>query len=238
MSFESLSAFAFENSIEISAKQFEQLAKYKELIKEWNTKINLTSIKDDIGIEIKHFVDSFTCLLFDEVRKAQTIIDVGTGAGFPGVLLKIMLSNCKITLLDSVGKKLTFVKHVVDQLELENVEIVNARVEDFARNKSRRNNYDCAVIRGVSELRVLAEYCLPLLKINGHMLAMKGPKADEEIVKAQNAMKILGGKIEKTLHIDLPQDAGSRVLICATKIRNTLDIYPRSAGTPQKNPLK
>ena len=215
-----------------NAKKF---AKYMELLIEWNKKINLTAITDEEGILVKHFLDSISITsLIDEKSK---IIDVGTGAGFPGLPLKIVNNDLNITLVDSLNKRINFLNEVKKELKLSNIEIIHARAEDIGIDAKYREKYDFVVSRAVAELRILVEYLLPLVKVGGRVIAMKGPNIEEEIKSAENAINVLGGRIEKIHNFKLGDTDNNRTIIVINKIKNTENKYPRKAGIPRKNPL-
>ena len=224
-----------ELNLELSERKIEQFYKYMELLKEWNEKINLTAITENKDIIVKHFIDSLTIAKY--IKDNDSIIDVGTGAGFPGIPLKIFNENIRITLLDSLNKRTIFLRDVVDKLGLEDVEIIHGRAEDFAHNNVYRGTFDYAVSRAVAPLNVLLEYLVPYTKIGGCVIAMKGSNACEEIVEAQNAISKLRTHIEKNEKVYLPDDCGERCIVILKKDGETNNMYPRKAGTPKKNPL-
>lgn len=245
--------------IEISQKQVEQFTKYKDILLEWNKKMNLTAITEEKEIVIKHFLDSLSCIqtgylsvrpkagpsgpVVEPVRlsagenRAKTI-DIGTGAGFPGIPLKIMLPDIKLTLLDSLKKRISFLEKVCSELNLDNVEIIHGRAEDLGQNKDYREKYNCALSRAVAALNVLVEYSLPFVKTGGVFICQKGPKLTEEIEDAKKAIKILGGKIIEQKNISLPFSDREHHILIIKKIRQTPIKYPRKAGKPGKNPIK
>ena len=219
--------------ISFSVEQTEQFFEYMKLLIEWNEKMNLTAIIDPEEIILKHFIDSLT--IANIVEKGQKIIDVGTGAGFPGIPLSIV-NNENITLLDSLNKRIIFLEEVINKLELKNIKAVHARVEEFAKNKKEREMYNIATSRAVAPLNVLLEYLLPLVKVGGRCICMKGSNI-EEIDEAKNALKILGGEIEKIEKITLPESDIIRNIIIVKKIKETPLKYPRKPGTPSKEPI-
>lgn len=226
------------NQINIVFKE-EQIRKfytYMNLLIEWNNKINLTAITEPNEIIIKHFIDSLTILKYFEDK--ETVIDVGTGAGFPGIPIKIMKENVKVTLLDSLNKRINFLNEVIEQLELENIETVHSRIEDFGRNKKNREKFDVVTSRAVANLTTLSEYMVPLTKIGGKCICMKGVNVEEEIVKSKNAIKILGGEIVKIEKLKLPEEKSDRNIIIINKQKNTPAKYPRKAGTPSREPIQ
>ena len=217
----------------LEEKKIDNFYKYMNLLLEWNEKMNLTAITDPNEVILKHFIDSLT--IVNLIEKDQKVIDVGTGAGFPGIPLSIVKEE-NITLLDSLNKRITFLEEVIKKLELKNIKAIHARVEEFAKNKKERENYDIATSRAVAPLNVLLEYLLPLVKIGGKCICMKGPNT-EEIEEAQNALKTLGGEIEKIEKITLPETDITRNIIIVKKIKQTPSKYPRKPGTPSKEPI-
>lgn len=219
--------------IDLSDAQIDTLIKYKELLVEWNEKINLTAITDDFGVYTKHFLDSLTTLLTDKVK--GDVIDVGTGAGFPGLVLKIAKPEINLTLLDSLNKRINFLKEVSSEMGLEGIEFIHARAEDGARRE--REKFDTVVSRAVANMTVLAELCLPFVKVGGYFLALKGPMAEEELANAKRAIKILGGEIEDIFSAEIPFTDLSHKIIIIKKVRQTPMQYPRKAGIPSKTPI-
>ena len=207
--------------------------KYASLLVEWNAKFNLTATKDPDGIVVKHFVDSLTVL--SENKLEGTLIDVGTGAGFPGLPLLIANDNLEVTFLDSTGKKIRFIETVLDELGLF-ANTVNLRAEEAARDEFLRESFDYATARAVSNLRDLSEYCLPFVKVGGKFISMKSAKTEEEITDAKEAIKVLGGEIEKVKFFELA-DCGERTLVFIKKVRHTPTKYPRNYSQIIKNPI-
>ena len=226
---------AKELGVPLDEQQAEQFCRYAKLLVEWNEKINLTAITDDNGIVTKHFLDSLTPILTDKVRGA--VIDVGTGAGFPGLPLKIAKPEIKLTLLDSLNKRVKFLQTVTDELGLDNVECIHSRAEDGGRNKDLREKFDLCVSRAVANLAVLCEFCLPFVKVGGIFMALKGPLADEEIENAKRSIKELGGEVCDTAEFDIPFTDLNHKIVMIKKVRHTPKQYPRKAGVPTKNPL-
>lgn len=224
-----------EDYYDLSDKQIKQFEDYRELLILWNKKINLTAITDNDQIVLKHFVDSLTISKF--IESNSKVIDVGTGAGFPGIPLKIYNDTLRITLMDALNKRVGFLNEVIDNLKLDNVCAIHSRAEDLARDKKQRENYDYAVSRAVSNLSTLAEYLLPFVRVGGECICMKGPNVDEEIEISKNAIKVLGGEIEKVDRFVLPDSDMIRNVIIIRKIRKTDCKYPRKAGIPAKKPL-
>ena len=223
-------------NISLLKEQYGQFYAYMELLIEWNEKMNLTAITEPKEIILKHFIDSITILKY--IDDNSKLVDVGTGAGFPGVPLSIMNPTLKITLVDSLNKRLIFLQEVVKELNLKNIEIVHARAEEFGQNKNYREKFDIATSRAVANLATLSEYLVPLVKIGGKIISMKASNAKEEINDAQKAIEVLGGKIEKIEEFDLPESDIGRTIIIIDKNKCTPAIYPRKAGTPAKEPIK
>lgn len=233
--FDVLCGGANEIGIDLSLSQQEKFNKYKDLLKEWNQKVNLTSILDDDIIALKHFVDSISICPYIK-KNNSTLIDVGTGAGFPALPVKIIRDDIRVTLVDSLEKRTKFLNEVVDVLELGNVDVLHARAEDKGLDVSFREKFDYACARAVASLPVLLEYCLPFVRVGGIFIAMKGSNTDE-IDASKNALNILGGKIVDVDEFNLPNSDYKRSVILVEKIRNTPSKYPRKAGKPSKIPL-
>lgn len=224
-----------EFDIKINDEQIKSFEKYMNLLLEWNEKINLTAITQPEEVKLKHFVDSLTVLKY--INDDDKVIDIGTGAGFPGIPLKIMNKNTKITLLDSLNKRINFLNIVIEKLDLSNIQAIHGRAEEIARNKLYREKYDVAVSRAVANLSTLIEYMLPFVKIGGKCICMKGANVNEELERAQNAIKELGGEIERVDNFYLSDNDNERNIIVIKKIKKTKSKYPRKAGTPSKEPL-
>ena len=223
--------------VHLTGRQVMSLITYEKELMEWNQKFNLTAIRDVESIRTKHFLDSFSCVLAWKGTPPARLIDVGTGAGFPGIPLKILYPNMKLTLVESVGKKAMFCQHIVSVLGLENVEVVKSRAEDLGQDPKHREMYDWAVARAVANLNVLSEYLIPLVKIGGRMLAQKGESGPAEAQSAEGAMKLLGGKLEQLITVNLPGVADDRYLVIVEKTAATPPKYPRKPGIPTKQPL-
>ena len=218
----------------VSQKQIQQLQQYAALLTEWNQKINLTAIIDPQEIAEKHFLDSAMCL---KTGIAGRVIDVGTGAGFPGLVLKILNPDMELYLLDSLQKRIVFLQTVCKELGLQNVTFLHARAEDGGQDKVLRESFDFAVARAVANLATLSEYCLPFVRVGGAFIAMKGPKASEEIESAKNAVSKLGGVLSGVQEEKIPETCYEHVIITIKKVRPTPSAYPRKAGKPSKQPL-
>jgi 16S rRNA (guanine527-N7)-methyltransferase len=223
--------------IELSNSQLENFQLYEDLILEWNNKFNLTSIIDPSEIHLKHFLDSLTVLKIVSNTERFSLIDIGTGAGFPGIPLKIMLPDLSLTLVESSQKKAEFCKVVVEKLLFGNTTVIASRAEDLGKDPQHREQYDWAIARAVAELSVLSEYLLPFVKTGGKALAMKGASTESEIQKARQGLSILGGEISEIVNLDLPNNSGQRTLIVIKKIIPTPSAYPRRAGMPSKKPI-
>ncbi len=221
----------------LSAKQLAQLAAYERELLEWNQKFNLTAIRDVEGIRAKHFLDSFSCTLAWREQTPRRLVDVGTGAGFPGIVLKILYPNLKLTLVESVGKKANFCAHILQTLGLEGADVLIARAEDVGQNPKHREKFDWAVARAVANLPILAEYLLPLVKVGGGMLAQKGESGPAETQAAEKALKLLGGSLRQLLPVELPGVAEQRYLVIIDKSAATPPGYPRKVGIAAKKPL-
>ena len=226
---------ADKSNLKIEKEKIEKFYNYMLLIQEWNEKINLTAITNPKEMIIKHFLDSLT--IANQLEDDVKIIDIGTGAGFPGIPLKIYNDSLQITLLDSLNKRTIFLKEVIDKLKLQNVEIIHGRAVDFAQNLKYREKYDVAVSRAVAPLNILLEYLIPYVKVGGKIIAMKGSNAIEEINESENALRELNCCIKEEKKIFLPEEKGERYIIVIEKDKKTPRIYPRKAGTPKKKPL-
>ena len=221
-------------SEKISVNQAENFYKYMLLLLEWNQKMNLTAITDEKEIIYKHFIDSISINKY--IKEANNIMDVGTGAGFPGIPLNLLNKDINFVLVDSLNKRINFLEEVKKQLKIEKLELIHSRVEDLAKNKVYREKIDVVVSRAVANLSILLEYMLPFVKKDGICICMKGPNVEEEIEKANNALETLGGKIEIIEHIKLLGELERNILIIR-KVKETPTKYPRKAGIPAKQPL-
>jgi 16S rRNA (guanine527-N7)-methyltransferase len=224
-------------NVHLTGRQVLSLITYERELIDWNQKFNLTAIRDQESIRTKHFLDSFSCVQAWQAHPPGRLVDVGTGAGFPGIPLKIIYPGMKITLVESVGKKAMFCQHIVRVLGLENVEVIQARAEDLGQKAEHREKYDWAVARAVAQMNELVEYLLPLVKIGGMVLAQKGESAPAEVQEAEKAMKLLGGKLKQLLPVNLPGVADDRYLVLIDKVAATPPKYPRKAGISAKTPL-
>jgi len=213
------------------------LEKYMEGILAWNEKVNLTNITDPAEFRIKHNADSLMCVDFPEFLDAETVIDVGTGGGFPGIPLAVYAPEKQFTLLDSLNKRLKIIDELAEELGIKNITLVHGRAEDAARAKEHREKYDLCVSRAVSNLATLSEYCLPFIKVGGYLLAYKGPGAEEEVKEAAKALKTLGGSLVDIRETSMEEYGLDHRILVIKKVRNTPKAYPRKAGTPLKEPL-
>lgn len=223
--------------IHLTGAQLAALARYEQELLEWNTRFNLTAIDEPEQVRVKHFLDSLTCLCVVRDTPVERLIDIGTGAGFPGLPLKIMLPGMRLTLVESVGKKASFCQHVVQTLGMEGVEVLQDRAETVGQMPGHREKYDWAVARAVAVLQVLAEYLLPLVRVGGSMLAMKGESAPVEAHNAERAVRLLGGHLRKLVPVNLPGVAEERYLVVIDKVAATPRDFPRRVGLPAKKPL-
>jgi 16S rRNA (guanine527-N7)-methyltransferase len=230
---EALSLF----NVHLTGRHILALATFERELMDWNQKFNLTAIRDVESIRTKHFLDSFSCVMAWKATPPPRLVDVGTGAGFPGIPLKIIYPAMQLTLVESVGKKANFCQHIVDTLGLENVTVIHSRAEDLGQKMGHRESYDWAVARAVANLNVLSEYLLPLVKVGGTILAQKGESGPAEAQSAEKAMKLLGGKLKKLIPVNLPGVADDRFLVLVDKVAATPPKYPRSAGVVAKMPL-
>lgn len=226
---------ALELKIEMKDVQIENFLEYMKILLEWNEKMNLTAITIPEEVILKHFIDSLTVLKF--IKNENNVVDIGTGAGFPGIPLAIIKKNAKYTLVDSLNKRINFLQEVVTQLQLEHITTIHSRAEDFGIQKINKAKYDVVLSRAVASLPVLLEYMLPLLKIGGICICMKGNHIEEELNNSQKALKELGGEIEKIDKIILPNSTIERNNIIIRKERETPKKYPRKAGIPDKQPI-
>jgi len=223
--------------LHLTRSQLSALSLYERELVDWNTRFNLTAIRDPQEIHIKHFLDSLTCLMAIRESPIEQLVDIGTGAGFPGIPIRIIYPKMRLTMVESVGKKAEFCRHVVNILELQGVEVVQERAETLGQNPSYRERFDWAVARAVAILPVLAEYLLPLVRVGGSMLAMKGESGPAEAHSAERAMRVLGGHLRQLIPVTLPGVAEERYLVVIDKVAATPNGYPRNVGVPAKHPL-
>ncbi len=226
-----------ELNIKLEKRQVCQFLQYYEMLIEWNSFMNLTAITEYEEVIKKHFIDSLSLIKAIDLSKDYSVIDIGTGAGFPGIPLKIAFPNLKITLLDSLNKRIKFLNEVIDKLELKDIKTIHGRAEDFAKDKEYRQVYDLCVSRAVANLSILSEYCLPYVKCGGKFISYKSEKITDEMVAAKNAIKILGGNVSGQTELILPNSDIYRNLFIIEKVKDTPMKYPRKAGLPSKEPI-
>lgn len=224
--------------ISLSEKQISQFMTYYDLLVEWNSFMNLTAITEFNEVIDKHFIDSLAICEYVDFKNGDSLIDIGTGAGFPGIPLKIVFPELRITLLDSLNKRIKFLDTVIESLGLENVETIHGRAEDFAKQQSYREKYDFVISRAVANLATLSELCIPFAKEDKYFISYKAEKCNEELEDAKKAISILGGKVEKQIEYKLPDTDMNRNLLLIKKVKSTPKKYPRKAGTPAKEPIK
>lgn len=223
--------------VKLSNGQVDQFNRYYELLVKKNEVMNLTAITDYHEVCLKHFADSISLSQYYDMSSVDSLIDVGTGAGFPGIPLKILFPHLNVTLLDSLNKRLLFLEDVIDDLDLDNIKTVHSRAEEAGRMKNLREHYDLCVSRAVANLSTLSEYCLPLVKVGGIFISYKAGEVEDEINSAKHAIKKLGGKIKSVEEFSLPDSDISRSFVIIEKVNETSNLYPRKPGTPNKKPL-
>ncbi len=226
-----------ELGIEYDDKQIEMFGVYYDLLIDWNSRINLTSITEPDEVIIKHFVDSILISRVIDLRSGVSLIDVGTGAGFPGIPIKIMNPGCDVVLLDSLNKRIKFLEETISKLGLENIRCIHGRAEDVSREKNMRGRFDLSVSRAVANLSTLSEYCIPFLKKGGKFISYKSDKSEDEINDSKNAIKLLGSKIVKVEDVALPHTDITRRFVIIENEEPVNMKYPRKAGVPEKSPL-
>lgn len=219
-------------------KTIDKFSKYREILVEWNQKMNLTGIEDEKEVYIKHFLDSLAAVKKGYIKDGMSIIDVGTGAGFPGLPLKICLENSKVTLLDSLNKRINFLSEVCSNINIDDIELIHGRAEDFGKDENYREQYDIATARAVAGLPILMEFCVPFIKVGGYFVCLKGPNADTELEESRKAMEILGLEFVEKIDVDLPEIELKHNIVVFKKVNNTPAKYPRKAGKPVKTPIK
>lgn len=224
--------------IEASDKMLADFQKYKEILVEWNQKMNLTGIEDEKEVFIKHFLDSVSAVTKGYIKNGMSLIDVGTGAGFPGMPLRICLPELKVTLLDSLNKRINFLQEVANQLDIDDIEFIHGRAEDFGKSEEYREYFDIATARAVAGLPALMEFCVPFVKVGGYFVCLKGPNANLELEESKKAMEALGLEYIEKIDIKLPEIDLDHNILVFKKVKNTPSKYPRKAGKVTKNPIK
>lgn len=224
-------------SVEVDRKKIDQFNQFYDLIVEWNNVMNLTAITDYKDVVEKHFLDSLSIERILKLDDIKAVMDVGTGAGFPGMPLKIIYPELKITLLDSLNKRVKFLNEVIRQLELKNIDAIHGRAEDIGKNENYREKYDLCVSRAVANLATLSEYCMPFVRVGGVFVSYKSGDIDEEVLKSKKAISLFGGKIDEVVKFQLPGTDINRAFVKIKKIKGTPKKYPRKSGIPSKEPL-
>lgn len=238
MNIEQFTANLQEKGITLSEKQLDQFETYFTTLVEWNEKMNLTAITEKTDVYLKHFYDSITASFYFDFTKPFHLCDVGAGAGFPSIPLKIVYPHIEVTIVDSLNKRISFLNHLANVLNLENIHFVHDRAETFGVNPAYRESFDVVTARAVARLSVLSEFCIPLAKVGGHFLAMKALHAKEELDAGQKAITTLGGKVEKVHTFTLPMEDSERTILIIKKEKQTPKKYPRKPGTPGKTPIE
>ena len=224
--------------IEVNDQMINDLKTYREILVDWNQKMNLTGIEEEKEVFIKHFLDSISAVSNGYIKDGISLIDVGTGAGFPGLPLKICLQNIKLTLLDSLNKRINFLQEVSNTVNLKDIEFIHGRAEDFGKNEDYREKYDVATARAVAGLPILMEFCVPFVKVGGYFVCLKGPNANLELEESKVAMDVLGVEFVEKIDVELPNEELKHNILVFKKIKNTPQKYPRKAGKPAKSPIK
>lgn len=224
--------------IELTNVQIAQFKTYYELLVEWNEKMNLTAITDLEGVYLKHFYDSISASFYFDFSKVTTVCDVGAGAGFPSIPIKICFPHLQVTIVDSLNKRITFLNHLSEQLNLDHVEFVHSRAEEFGQNLKYREKFDVATARAVARLSVLSEFCLPLVKKGGNFLALKAAAGPEELKDSKKAITTLGASLKEDFSYQLPIEESERTIYIFDKIKETPKKYPRKPGVPNKSPIQ
>lgn len=227
-----------EFNIDVDEKMIDDFSIYREILVEWNQKMNLTGIEDEKEVFIKHFLDSVSIFKNGYIKDNMKVIDVGTGAGFPGLPMKIAKRSLDVTLLDSLNKRINFLQEVCKKIYIDDVEFIHGRAEDFGQDENYREQYDIATARAVAGLPVLMEFCVPFVKVGGYFICLKGPNVDLELEESKKAMETLGVKFIEKIDIKLPEIELNHNILVFEKIQNTPSKYPRKAGKPSKSPIK
>ncbi|MGG2468739.1 16S rRNA (guanine(527)-N(7))-methyltransferase RsmG [Paraclostridium bifermentans] len=224
--------------LKCSDETIDKFSKYREILVEWNQKMNLTGIEEEKEVYIKHFLDSVAAVKKGYIKDGMSIIDVGTGAGFPGLPLRICLENSKVTLLDSLNKRINFLSEVCTNINIDDIELIHGRAEDFGKDEKYREQYDIATARAVAGLPILMEFCVPFIKVGGYFVCLKGPNADTELEESTKAMEVLGLEFVEKIDVELPEIELKHNIVVFKKVNSTPAKYPRKAGKPVKTPIK
>ncbi|GAA0102272.1 16S rRNA (guanine(527)-N(7))-methyltransferase RsmG [Paraclostridium bifermentans] len=224
--------------LKCSDETIDRFSKYREILVEWNQKMNLTGIEEEKEVYIKHFLDSVAAVKKGYIKDGMSIIDVGTGAGFPGLPLRICLENSKVTLLDSLNKRINFLSEVCTNINIDDIELIHGRAEDFGKDEKYREQYDIATARAVAGLPILMEFCVPFIKVGGYFVCLKGPNADTELEESRKAMEVLGLEFVEKIDVELPEIELKHNIVVFKKVNSTPAKYPRKAGKPVKTPIK
>lgn len=227
-----------EKGIILSEHQLQQFDKYFHMLVEWNEKMNLTAITDAPSVYLKHFYDSISAAFYTDMAGQKAICDVGAGAGFPSIPLKICFPDLAVTIVDSLNKRITFLTELAKELELDKVSFIHSRAEDFGQNPKFREQFDIVTARAVARLSVLSELCLPLVKEGGIFISMKGAAAEEELLDAKKAINVLGAELVEKFSFNLPMEESERSIFILSKVKKTPKKYPRKPGIPNKTPIK
>jgi 16S rRNA (guanine527-N7)-methyltransferase len=238
MNIEQFKAMLLEKGIPLSDEQLDQFEKYFHTLVEWNEKMNLTAITEQGDVYLKHFYDSISAAFYFDFTQPLHLCDVGAGAGFPSIPLKIAFPHLEVTIVDSLNKRISFLNHLANVLKLEKVHFIHDRAETFGVNFSHRESYDLVTARAVARMSVLSELCLPLVKVGGHFVAMKAAHANDELSVGQKAISTLGGKLEQKFTFTLPMEESERNILVIKKEKQTPKKYPRKPGTPGKMPIE
>ncbi|MEH7112219.1 16S rRNA (guanine(527)-N(7))-methyltransferase RsmG [Neobacillus niacini] len=238
MNTEQFKAMLLEKGISLSDKQLDQFDKYFHTLVEWNEKMNLTAITDQRDVYLKHFYDSISAAFYFDFSQPLHLCDVGAGAGFPSIPLKIVFPHLEVTIVDSLNKRISFLNHLANVLKLENVHFIHDRAETFGVNLAHRESYDLVTARAVARMSVLSELCLPLVKVGGYFVAMKAAHANDELAVGNKAITTLGGKLEQMFTFTLPMEESERNILVIKKEKQTPKRYPRKPGTPGKMPIE
>ncbi|MCC0697375.1 MULTISPECIES: 16S rRNA (guanine(527)-N(7))-methyltransferase RsmG [unclassified Clostridioides] len=225
-------------NIDTNDDMLQKFKTYRDILVDWNQKMNLTGIEDEKEVYIKHFLDSISAVKNGYIKNGMSIIDVGTGAGFPGIPLKICLEELELTLLDSLNKRISFLEEVARALELEGIKFIHGRAEDFGKDEKYREKYDIATARAVAGLPILMEFCVPFIKVGGYFICLKGPNANLELEESKKAIDTLGLEFVEKIDVELPEIDLNHNILVFKKIHETPVKYPRKAGKPAKNPIK